>query len=389
MSLIRDTVLAGKPADTVLRILEIRPPEAGNLDYFRTSVTSKNVKRWAAAPDPKKTIFRSRLPIGVQEVYGLVWKARKVSVVDADRALALWAAAWTAVAFLPQDQFALVGAEALCLLEAVRGNALRRQEKFPEAEEAFKSSAAHAVAGPVRAILLAEHLSLWASLLIDLGRLQGARTALSTGRVLADGDEEEQGRICSKLGSVAVVEGDSEAALQWFLKARELASGEAARHLDLNLALATAECGDVLTARHYLAQYRPRPKDSDHRKALVERVSGLVYRALGEPERAMAHLEESVRRFLELGDIQGVALSHLDIARLLLDRGETARVIELAAAAAYNLACLGVHGQPLVAWATVEQAAARSVLCHAALDSLRRKLPTLLLVDRSRPEQPS
>jgi len=220
----------------------------------------------------------------------------------------------------------------------------------------------------------------WRTIYLFGGLLDRAQIALAIAYPLAEGDTNCRGEVASLSGRLWQVQGDAWKARQFFEEAQgTISDPRYRRFLLLNLALTNAEAGDSDEARRLLGEFQICDGDSEFLHAIALRVRGLVHRSLGEEDLALELLTHSATAFERCGDSQGFALSTLDSARLLLDRGEFQRVAVLAQEAMDVLSLLGVRGEALVAWMTFRQAAEAESLRSSALDGFRRTFLQLLL----------
>ncbi len=380
--MVRSLASEGRNAPGLANALARIPQAPGNLDSFR---------RAAARDDVQSLLRRSPDPadfpqIRLELAFGLAWQARVLSTQNSEAALAAVEQAWEAVLQMPRDLGALVQPDLLGLIESARGNALRREERFAAAGRAFELAYAHLYNGSAYSALLADHLSLWASLLLDVGNLEGAEVALLAASAFSAGDPETRGSVHTKLGLAAMTSGEPAKALEHFLQAlaRPIEPGFE-RFLRLNLARAAAESGDVAIARRELERFTLEPQDSPFLRAQVRRVQGLTLAAMGEPP-ALDHLLAARAAFEQCGDAQGYALSTLEAACLALKTGDHARVAKLAAESLDVLTALGIPAQARLAWVTLHQAGQAHALELAVLETFRRGFPRLLLAGRGRIE---
>ena len=385
-------VKKGSPAESVRELTRALPISPGDLSTFyyaaaALDATTVGVGGGAVAGGTGDGTEGKTIECGsIFRALGLAWKARMTSVEDSARALELAEEAREAGLVLPRFAPKGIARDVFTLAYAAEANALRRAERFQAASAALDGALGWALRGSGHAPLLADLLSLWASLLMDLGNVLGAETALLVGEVLASGDEDVSCRIHTKLGLARLNLGEAESARHSFATAM---AGEvppkSRRYLRLNLALAAAEAGDTEYARGVLAGYTEDPEATPWALAMVDRVRGLILRAFGEGSGAFESLKRASGKFADAGDAQGVALCCLDCARILVQREKPAEAAALAAEAGETLALLGVGTQALTAWELVIRAARTCTLTAAAAEQIRRTLPAVLLSSRHVP----
>ncbi len=373
--------LAGE-AELLLEMLESAPPEPADLSTFRRAAETEEVERILGARDPERAL--GELPrISVEMAVGLTWRARVLSTSATSDAHLLCDLAQKACDGLPSAIGGWLGPDLLAILEAARANVFRREERFVESEEAFCRAYELHRKGSCQPALLADYLSLWGSLLLDTGELGRADVAISIAYVLAESDPDCRGKVACKAGIIQGLLGNPQRAGEFFLEAESLvADQDYLRFLRINRALVSAQVGSAEEARRLLEEFEHQPSDSEFLQALVLRIRGLIHRALGEADQAVDLLTLSAAAFEKCGDSQGFALSTLDVARLLLDKGEFERVATLAKGSFDVLSSLGVRGQALVAWMTFRQAAEAESLRSSAVDTFRNRFLELLLKTR-------
>ncbi|MCH9647808.1 MAG: hypothetical protein K0U98_06185 [Deltaproteobacteria bacterium] len=376
----RGLVLGQRDPLPLLDLLSLHPLEPVSLEAYREAASHPLVQSIVECTDPTGMV-EAEDGTSVRLAMGLAWAARRVSVKDAPLAIELCKAASHATLALPRPARGYVSPDVLGVIESARGNAFRRMERFAESSAAFRRAYSHLLSGVCASPLLAEHLSLWSSLLLDEGRLGAAQSCLKISVALAS-DQKSSGLILVKQGNLIRELGEPAAAEKAYREAWDRVDPGFHRLLAQNLALVCAEQGDFQGAQEHLGSFSPALDDSPFQKAITLRIEGLTLQSLGEATKADERLTQAAQAFEACSDLQGVALCYLDRCEFAARRNQWSEVEKLSRSALELLALLGLHGHALAAWSLYSQTtAARSVALAGILD-FRRRFPGILRSSR-------
>jgi len=250
------------------------------------------------------------------------------------------------------------------------GDALRVRGELREAGVALRQAAEDLAAGSGEPLASARLASLRASLLNDLGRVEQAVALCrdATSQLRRVGARQALGRGLVKLAAFAAALGRFAESLEALGEAAELVDGSREPRLGLALRHNRAYClermGRYREAARELAAARALAEEagSGIDLARVRWVEGRVALGLGRQAQAENVFREVAADFVEAGLSFDAALVALELALVLLHRGETREVRELAERMVPIFGAQGIHAEARAALELFRAAAAREAL---------------------------
>lgn len=191
--------------------------------------------------------------------------------------------------------------------------------------------------------------------------------------------------VALKLASVLSVMGEDHRAIAVLTELGPLVEAHPELRLKsiqrFNLAVALSMTGRPSRAAQLLPGLRKLVREDEMDRIRFRWLEGRIFAGLGRTEAALAALDEARSGFIHHRLGYDVALSLLDTAALLLERGEWNEVERLTAELAPFFAKAGIHEEALKALRLFEEAAAR----RAATAELARRLLAWLFRARHDP----
>lgn len=334
-----------------------------------------------AKPNVVRTVSRYQL-FGLAE--HLSHESREQGFRDVARALELAQLGVVVADSLdPRIYVSTLAADQRALARAYLGNARRIASDLPAAEDAFQQALLVVEQGSKVSPVRAEIGSLLGSLRIDQCRYLEARTVLGEALRLYHSFRfrREEGKVLTKLASVEGYDGHPERAVEILHEA--VATLEEAGEAGLclwashNLTYFLVDTGDALEA---LARYeKARPLYEEHCEEPTLRLrqrwlEGRIYAALGDFELAKAAFEEVRSMAAERALAYELAESTLELAILNLNRGDVARVQDLAEEITPILRSHELHRHALAAMYLFRQAARTQTATEGSLREILRYL---------------
>ncbi len=298
--------------------------------------------RWYMRTEPAEAVVVVRLAI-------LVAEHLDPAVVGEKRVADLRAAAWAAL-----------------------GNVKRLASDFEGSRRALNEAWRISEEGTGDPVEAAHILSLDAAYMRDLGEFETAEAALEEALELYGraGDKHQQGRTLLKMGD-AIGYVNSERALSHIQRGLALIDPGREPRLDLcarhDLAWFLNDSGQAAEALAVLDRARPlyRQFPDEWTQLRLHWLEGRIARNLGQLDEA----EDVYKRLWE--ELQARDLHHelvllsIDLAELVVHKGEPARAAELVEQCHPILQAWGLHSDALAAWLVF-----RDSLAHRQLDSL-------------------
>lgn len=269
------------------------------------------------------------------------------------------------------------------------GNAQRAIGDLAAAEASLAAALAELEQGTGDPLEEADLLYFLGSLRRAQRRLDDALRLMRRSRRLCRelGDPQREARAWVGEGTVLLVEGDHERALEAQRRALDLVDERADPRLALaarhNVLLELVHLGRTAEALRELELLRPRYLELNDRSSLLRLrwMEGQLARKLEQGERAEVALRDACDGFVAAELPYDAAVVGLDLALVLAEAGRHPEVAELAAELAGVFRSLGVGRETIAAWMVFE-GAARAQLVTA---KLVERMAAYLAEARNRP----
>jgi tetratricopeptide (TPR) repeat protein len=249
---------------------------------------------------------------------------------------------------------------------AALGNALRIADDFEGARQAFNEAwplLKEGSGSPTEEVRL---ISLEASYLKDVGDFELAEAALAEALQLARkvGDLHEQGCILFQMGEVTG-QIQPERGIAYVRKALALIDGHREPRLELcalhNLAVFLCETRRPEEALTVLEYARPlyRKFRDDRSQLLLHWLEAKIAHRLGEHTEAESIFAQLWEEYRARGLYQEVVLITIELAQVLVEKGDQERAARLAAESFTIMRSWGLHKDALSAWHVFQEALAQ------------------------------
>jgi len=239
----------------------------------------------------------------------------------------------------PSFYFPSIVCDRQALNRAFLGNARRVAFDLFGAERAFQDALCHLERGTGDELVRGDVLSLLGSLRIDQTRYAEARRVLqeALGSFRRTGQQHDEAKALLKIAHTYADAGEPERAVEILEKAAPVVDADGDERLGLLVRHSTSfwlvDAGDALEAlvrfekaRSLYDRFRDDPWFQLRRTWQEAR----IHAALGDPDRAEPLFEEARQAATERELPYELAMIDLELAALHLDRGDTARVRQLA-----------------------------------------------------------
>ncbi len=261
---------------------------------------------------------------------------------------------------------------------SIKGNLLRIQGLFYEAELSFREAESLAALGTGDLEIAAEVLTLHASLHLDCTQFVPARRSLqlAAGIFRSLGRRDEVGRIWMKLASLENLAGRHRRALALFRDAIKHLEGSddpvlSGKVLASNYAFYLCEAGEVEQALDLIASATASQISDPKQRCLAFWREGLIFHRAGQSHRAVSRFTAASTGFCALEDAHNYALCSLDLAAVLAERGDNHQVKRIALETMEIFHSLAVPQDAWTAWLLFARAAREDALSVTLVREVR------------------